>query len=114
MNREIMKPDDEFQPVLLMIDRNDREGVVGIDEMFMAGDVFKDALVEQVLPPVMREFGAVAVAFISAAWQSIYATNLDADIPSPSEDPNRIEIVMFVAVTATRARAFFASIERHP
>jgi hypothetical protein len=100
------QPTDDWQPVLVIVGERGPEGqegeglavsVVGVDAEFMANDMTKDILANEVIPQLAADTQAVAMAMVSSAWYVEAGPGVDTAI-RPSENPNRKEGVFLHAV----------------
>jgi hypothetical protein len=122
---DFSEPDDDWLPIMLLIDDHRGLSVAAIDGQFMADDEAKEMLAQSVIPRLVKEVDAVAVAFVSSTWMSRGPRLPGASVPAvvepetgevrprrPSEDPNRIEAVVVVACSLKGEITAVAEIQR--
>jgi hypothetical protein len=120
-NRELLGPEDDWQPVLIGLTETEAT-VVGFPIM----PNLKDTLVE-VLATIAKQFGFKAMAVVTTVWYvkvAVDASSLTDEEREalerehmntpPSEHPNRVEAVLIQALDAEVMRFRVAEIERHP
>lgn len=110
------KPTDDWQPVLVIAGERGPEGeegeglalsVVGLDADFMANDMTKDILANEVIPQLAADTKAMAMAMVSSAWYVEAKSGADMAL-RPSEHPDRKEGV-FVHAVALESSYFAAA-----
>src|SRR5262245_55162118 len=101
-------PDDDWMPIMV-VRTDDGLGVVGFDSEFLADDDSKDVLAEIVIPGMIEQLGASAVALVMSAWSL-----KSPEIPDvrPSLHPERQEILVLHVIDAAHESIFHAPILR--
>ena len=112
VGRGFTEPDDDWQPIALAMDAKGRGIFMVLD--FGPASETKQAFLEEVLPVLLREAGAVAVALVTSSWMLTFKGKRPAVLPRPSESPDREEVLIVSVVDRLRAEAQIAPILRHP
>lgn len=91
------KPDDDFEPVVFLHGA-DKTAIFPCGP-FMENETKKDLLAEIVLPKLIRELKIEEVVTVFSAWVVRRDPGEETDGPRPSEDPNRVEVVLVNRIT---------------
>lgn len=116
VGKSFEQPDDDWMPVLFLLDADNQGTWVGIDGRFMASPESKNRLMRDVIKPMIAASGAKKMATVFSAW----GVQLDKDeveergAPSvpPSKHPDRMEMVMVTCFDSEKVVSYQANIQR--
>ena len=100
---------EDWMPTLHLVDALGRTTIVGLS----FPDEAKPLMFNLVLPALVRKEHTVALATVTTAWMS---KDVSGNRP-PSEDPERVEIVLVVLLDQSGGRQLLARVDRsgrHP
>jgi hypothetical protein len=113
-------PDDDWVATMILFSKESGVTVAMLDPDFFASEVHKEVLATQVMPGLVKQTGAEKVAFITSCWalyldkeqaQEYMRNGVPAD-GSPSNSPERVELVQITCVSADEAFCSSARIFR--
>lgn len=125
------EPDDDWNPVMFCIGRGDTGNtIVAFDPAFMGDPDAKDKLADEVMPALLKQTQAVAVATVFSTWHidvrniakldgiseeeaRVQWETFHAAGGMPSQHPARQEQVLIAGLSAVEEHHHWAPILRH-
>jgi hypothetical protein len=111
VGQSFTEPDDDWMPTAL-VQNADSIVVAGLDPSFFGSTEAKDNLADEVLPALLRKYEAQRVALVMSSWM-VSGKSEDVDMSvRPSENPNRVEVVVVTVIDRDNAGMYVAEILR--
>lgn len=106
-------PDDDWVPVMGLVPQEGENVMLALDGRWLENDDTKHRLVTDVMIPAINGIGAKTLATVFSAWVAKVPkdANLE-DLPRPSDNPDRKEVVVVTAMDSFNVKTWMVEIIR--